>query len=141
MIYNINLNGKTYEVEVNRGVASVLSVKQAETLTIAPQQTAPVVAPVAVAPVVAPVATPVVAVAPVAAASSGATLVSSPLPGTLVDVKVTTGQSVKKGQCVAVIEAMKMENEISASRDGVIGKIFLTKGVQISIGAPILEIL
>lgn len=113
--YNITVNGTTYEVVVEEAgeVAS-----------------APVV-------VSAPVATPAPAAAPKAqapapAGAQGANKVSAPMPGTILDVKVSVGQSVKKGDVICVLEAMKMENDIPAPCDGVIASVSVQKGASVN---------
>ena len=117
--YNITVNGNTYDVVVEEVDASV------ET-------------PVASAPVVsAPVSAPKAAVAPKAPAAAkpaaqGATTVTSPMPGTILDVKVSVGQSIKKGDTICVLEAMKMENEIPAPCDGVVASINVQKGASVA---------
>jgi glutaconyl-CoA/methylmalonyl-CoA decarboxylase subunit gamma len=102
MKYNVSINGKKYEVEVERadGVTASAPVQQN---AAAPQ-----------------------------AASAGSEIVRSPMPGTIVDVKVSVGQQIKKGQVLVVLEAMKMENEIVADRDGVVESIAVTKGANIN---------
>ena len=114
--YNITVNGNTYEVLVEEvgGAAS-----------------APVATPVFSAPVAAPAAAPA---APKAApaGNAGANKVVAPMPGTILDVKVSVGQSVKKGDVICVLEAMKMENDIPAPCDGVIASVNVQKGASIS---------
>ena len=113
--YNITVNGNTYEVFVEEADASS--------------------APVYTAPVTTPVATPAPStVKPAAAASSGATKVTAPMPGTILDVKVTVGQSVKKGDVICVLEAMKMENDIPAPQDGVVASVNIQKGASVTAG-------
>ncbi len=119
--YSITVNGNTYDVIVEEADASGI--------TMAPVASAPAVAPVATpAPVVAPAPT----TAPVASGSAGAVNVTSPMPGTILDVKVSVGQSVKKGDVICVLEAMKMENDIPAPQDGVIASINVSKGASVS---------
>ncbi|MFZ9374830.1 MAG: acetyl-CoA carboxylase biotin carboxylase subunit [Burkholderiaceae bacterium] len=65
--------------------------------------------------------------------------VLSPMPGLLVDVAVQPGQKVQAGERVAVIEAMKMENVLFASADGVVGKVLATKGESLAVDQPIVE--
>ena len=111
--YNITVNGTTYEVVVEEvgGAAS-----------------APV-APVFSAPVAAPAAAPAPKAAPVAA---GASSVVAPMPGTILEVKVSAGQAVKKGDVICVLEAMKMENDIPAPCDGVVASINVQKGASVA---------
>ena len=66
--------------------------------------------------------------------------ITSPLPGVIIEVSVKEGQTVKAGQKVAIIEAMKMENEISASNDGTVTAIHVAKGDSVLEGAPIVTI-
>ena len=78
------------------------------------------------APAAAPAATP-------AAAPAGGEAVKAPMPGTILDVKVQNGASVKKGDCLVILEAMKMENEILAPCDGTV-TVATTKGSMVSSG-------
>ena len=114
MIYKVTLNGKIYEVEVEKGEAVI----QAEYEAALPQAT-----PVAAAP-----------------ASAGANSVTAPMPGTINAVKVTSGQQVKKGDVLFILEAMKMENEIYADKDGKVGQVFVQKGASVSTGSPLCEL-
>ncbi len=116
--YNITVNGNTYEVLVEEvgGAAS-----------------APVATPVFSAPVAAPAAAPAAPkAAPAASGNTGANKVIAPMPGTILDVKVSAGQSVKKGDVICVLEAMKMENDIPAPCDGVIASVNVQKGASVS---------
>lgn len=124
--YSVTVNGTVYDV--------VVEEVDANGVVSAPVVSAPVAAPVA-APVqaapVAPAAQKPVA-KPVATGSTGATQVTSPMPGTILDVKVSVGQSVKKGDVICVLEAMKMENDIPAPADGVIASINVQKGASVA---------
>lgn len=122
MNYKITLNGKVYEVAVEQGEAIMVDV-------------ADVVAPVAAAPVAAPA--PAAIAAP--AVGSGE-VVPSPLPGNILAIKVAAGEAVKKGQILVLIEAMKMENEVLAPRDGVVAQIITSKGSVVETGAPLLTL-
>ncbi len=62
------------------------------------------------------------------------------MPGTILDIKVSAGQSVKKGDVLLILEAMKMENEILAARDGVIGAIVTSKGASVNSGDTLLTL-
>ena len=64
----------------------------------------------------------------------------APLPGVINAVKVTVGQTVKKGDVLIILEAMKMENEITAETNGKVSKIFVQKGATVETGAPLVEI-
>ena len=121
--YNITVNGTTYEVVV----------EEAGEVSAAPVYSAPV-APVAATP------SPVASTAPKAAAPAGTTSVTSPMPGTILDVKVSAGQAVKKGDVICVLEAMKMENDIPAPCDGVIASINVQKGASVAAGDVIASI-
>lgn len=91
------------------------------------------------APAAAPVAAPVAAPAPAAPAPSkaapaggaGSIKVSSPMPGKILAVKANVGDSVKKGQVILILEAMKMENEVVAPEDGTIASIDVTVGASV----------
>ena len=130
MKYKITLQGRTYEVEVERGEAMLLDEYDAK----APVPAAPAVAPAA--PVAAPVAAPAPAAGPVAAG----TKVDSPLPGNILDIKVSVGQAVKAGDVLIIIEAMKMENEVAAPCDGVVKQIVTSKGAVVATGDTLLVI-
>lgn len=140
MKYVATLNGKRYEVEIER-VEEYRPLTAAE---IASGVTAPakpvVAAPAAPAPAAAPVApapTPA-APAPAAPAASGnGETVVSPLPGTVLDVKVNVGDTVKLGQVVVVLEAMKMETEVVAGCDGTVESILIKKGDAVDTDAAL----
>ena len=116
MKYVITLNDKKYEVEVEKGQATAVYAGKAEEYSATP---APAAAPAQAAP--APAASPA---APAAAPGNG-TPVKAPMPGTILDVRCTVGQQVKKGQAMFVLEAMKMENEVSAPADGVVTSVLV----------------
>lgn len=130
MIYKVTLNGKIYEVEVEKGEAVI----QAEYEAALPQS-APAVAETSA------LTQTVAAAAPAAAPqSAGANSVTAPMPGTINAVKVTSGQQVKKGDVLFILEAMKMENEIYADKDGKVGQVFVQKGASVNTGAPLCEL-
>ena len=66
--------------------------------------------------------------------------VPAPLPGSVVAIKVAAGDSVKKGQVLVVIEAMKMENEVMAPRDGVVAQVITSKGASVNSGDPLVTL-
>ena len=106
----VTVNGVAYNVTVEEGTG----------------------APVAAA---APVAAPAPAAAPAApAGAAGAVSVTAPMPGNILDVKVKAGDSVKAGDTLLILEAMKMENEISAPQDGTIASVNVRKGDVVNSG-------
>ena len=114
--YNITVNGVAYSVSV--------------------EETAAGAAPVAAAPA-APKAPAVPAAAPKAAApagAAGAVSVKAPMPGNILDVKVAAGASVKAGDVLVILEAMKMENEIVAPQDGTVASVNVHKGDTVNSG-------
>jgi biotin carboxyl carrier protein len=119
--FSITVNGQAFDVEVEE-------IGGAPVFAPAPAAAAPVFTPAA-APV-APAPTPTAAAATPAAGEP----VQSPMPGTILDVKVSVGQAVKKGDVLAVLEAMKMENEILAARDAVVAGISVAKGSTVNAG-------
>ena len=106
----VNVNGTQYEVAVEE-----IDGKEA-----------PAVKPAPAAPVAAPAA-PVAAVA-------GGTKITAPMPGTILGVNAKEGESVKAGQTVFVLEAMKMESDVVAPVDGVVRGIAVSKGASVSAG-------
>jgi biotin carboxyl carrier protein len=104
--YRVTVNGTAYEIQL-------------EELTGA--------APAASAPAAAPAPAP-------AAASAGGEQVTSPMPGTILDVKVSQGAAVKKGDVLMILEAMKMENEIMCPRDGTVASVNASKGATVESG-------
>ena len=131
MKYKVTLNGRTYEVEVEAGKAMLID--EYEAIAPAAPAAAPVAAPAAqVAPVAAP--------APAAAVTGAGEVVSAPMPGTILKVNVTQGQAVKEGDVLCVLEAMKMENEIMAPKDGTVTAVAVQKGASVDTGAPLVFI-
>ena len=125
MKYKVTLNGRTYEVEVEAGKAMCVAEYEA----YAPAA-APVAAPVAAAPVAAPAAAPAAGVT-----VSGGESVNAPMPGNILKVNVTVGQTVKEGDLLVVLEAMKMENEIYAPCSGTVTALPIAKGNTVDTGA------
>jgi len=112
----VTVNGVAYNVTVEEGTGA----------PVAP-------AAPAAAPAPAPAAAPAAPAAPAGAA--GSVVVNAPMPGNILDVKVKPGDSVKAGDTLLILEAMKMENEISAPQDGTITSIDVRKGDVVDSGA------
>ena len=102
--YNITVNGVAYSVSVEETAAGA-------------------------APVAAPAAAP-----KAAAGAAGAVAVKAPMPGNILDVKVAAGASVKAGDVLVILEAMKMENEIVAPQDGTVASVNVNKGDTVNSG-------
>ena len=133
MKYKITLNGKTYEVEVEEGQAML--VDEYEAYKPAAPAAAPAPAP---APAPAAAAAPAPAAAPAApTAVAAGEVVAAPMPGNILKVNCSQGQAVKAGDILVVLEAMKMENEILAPRDGTVAQVVTTKGAVVDTGAPL----
>ena len=109
--YRVTVNGTAYEIELEALAES---------------------APASF--VSAPAATPVPAV-PAATAPIGGEQVTAPMPGTILAIQVVQGSSIKKGDVLMILEAMKMENEIMAPCDGIIASIHTEKGAAVETGA------
>lgn len=114
--YRITVNGTAYDVAVEELGASAAPAT-------------PVAAPAA--PVAAAPAAPV---APAASGNAGSIVVSAPMPGKILNVKANVGASVKKGDVVLILEAMKMENEVVAPEDGTIASINVAAGDSVEAG-------
>ena len=106
--YRVNVNGTAYEVEIEE---------------------------MAGAPVAAPVAAP--AAAPAPAASGAGESINAPMPGNILSVNVAARDTVKKGQVLMVLEAMKMENEIFAPKAGTVAQVLVSKGSTVDTGATL----
>lgn len=70
--------------------------------------------------------------APVVNTNTAGTTIKAPMQGVILDIKVKAGDNVKKGQVVAILEAMKLENEIVASEDGVVKQVLVNKGQTVN---------
>ncbi len=114
--YRITVNGVAYDVAVEELGAGAV-----------PAATPVAAAPVAAAPVAAPAA-------PAASGAAGAVKIESPMPGKILAIKVNAGQAVKKGDVVMILEAMKMENEITAPEDGTVASINVAVGDSVESG-------
>ena len=113
--YKVTVNGTAYEITL-------------EAIDAADVKAAPAAAPAASAPVATP-----------AAAPAGGESVTAPMPGNILDIKVANGASVKKGDVIIILEAMKMENEIMAPCDGTVN-VVVTKGSAVETGAVLCTI-
>lgn len=141
--YKFKINGNEYNVEINSVEGSNASVTvngtayqvELENAHAAPVQAVPA-APVAASPTPAQAAP----AAPKPAASGAGKAVTSPLPGVIIAIKVNVGDTIKAGQEVAVLEAMKMENSIEATHDGTVTAIHVAKGDSILEGAAVVTI-
>jgi biotin carboxyl carrier protein len=138
--YKFKINGKDYAVTIGEAEGKMLSVNVNGADYQVELENAPAAAPAAPVQAAAPAAAAPAAPAPAAPAAGAGEKVNSPLPGVIVEVSVKEGQAVKAGQKVAVLEAMKMENEIPAPKDGTITAIHVNKGDSILEGAPVVTI-
>lgn len=116
--YKITVNGTTYDVQVEEDTQGAPAAAPAAAPTAAPA-----------APATAPKPAPT---APVAA--MGQTEVKSPIPGNILDIKVKTGDQVKAGEVLCVLEAMKMENDITAPQDGTVANVAVAVGNSVDTG-------
>jgi len=129
MKYKVTLNGRTYEVEVENGEAMLIDEYEAYAPAV---PAAPAPAPAAVAAEPAAPASP--------AATAAGEQVKAPMPGNILKVNVAAGQTVKTGEVLVILEAMKMENEILSPRDGTVAQVVVTKGSVVDTGAPLVVI-
>lgn len=134
----VEVNGVSYQVDILTEGYTAPAPRPAAKPAAAPAP-APAAAPAAPAPAPQPIAPAAPAAEPAAPAGKG-TAVQSPLPGVILDIKVAVGDQVKAGQTVAILEAMKMENNINAECDGVITAIKVSKGDNILEGSDIVII-
>ena len=135
--YKYRINGNEYAVSINEvcDTTAKVTVNGAEYNVEwkKPVEEKPVVK---VQPVAAkPTAAPAPAAKPAAPTPAGGYSIKTPLPGVIIDVKVNVGDAVAKGQTVVVLEAMKMENNINADRDGKVAAIQVAKGDTVADGA------
>lgn len=127
MKYKVTLNNRVYEVEVEMGQAMLID----EYDTVAPAAPA------------APTAVPAVPAAPAAvpaAALASGEVVKAPMPGNILKINVAPGQKVEEGDVLIVLEAMKMENEIVATKSGTVAQVAVSKGAVVETGAPLVVI-
>lgn len=127
MKYKVTLNNRVYEVEVEMGQAMLIDEYDA----VAP---APAAAPAA------PAAAPAAPAAVPAAALASGEVVKSPMPGNILKINVAPGQKVEEGDVLIVLEAMKMENEIVATKSGTVAQVAVSKGAVVETGTPLVVI-
>ena len=130
--FNVTVNGVAYDVEIEE-VGAVASAPVA-----APA--APVAAPAAAPKAAAPAAAPAPKAAPAAQGKAGAVAIKAPMPGTILKINVKGGDSVKKGDVVCVLEAMKMENDICAPEDGVVSSLEVAQGASVATDAVLVTL-
>ena len=140
--YKFKINGNEYNVAVKKVEGKIAEVNVNGVDYSVEMENAPAAAAVAAAPAAA--AAPVAAQAPAQAAPAAAPQpaaaakdVTSPLPGVILSVNVAVGDKVKAGQKVAVLEAMKMENEIFAPKAGTVAQVLVSKGSTVDTGATL----
>ena len=129
MKYKVTLNDRVYEVEVEEGQAMLVDEYALKAPAAAPSVAPAAVAPVAAAPAAAP-----------AAGMAAGEVVKSPMPGNILKINVAQGQSVNEGDVLIILEAMKMENEIVATKSGSVTQIIVSKGAVVETGAPLVVI-
>ena len=120
--YTITVNGKVYDVTVEEGFTGQGQHGGASPAPADPKSAA------------APVKEPAAAPAAPKAAAAGSVKITAPMPGKILDVKVSVGQAVKRGDVIMILEAMKMENEIVASQDGTIASVQVAAGSAVEAG-------
>ncbi len=133
----INVNGNQYEVEVEE-VGGVVQPSAPVVSAAAPAPAAAPAAPATPAPATPAPAAP--APAPVSSGAVGAIKVNCPMPGTIIDLKVNAGDSIKSGDILLILEAMKMENEILAPGDGTVATVNVSKGASVNSGDLLVSI-
>jgi biotin carboxyl carrier protein len=131
MKYCVTINDKRYEVEVEKGSAAILSTTEIpfeiiKNINQADEQVA--------ATTQAPKIVESSELTTEASPESGREVVKAPMAGGIINIKVSAGSAVKKGDVLLLLEAMKMENEITAHVDGTVAEIKVTKGANVSAG-------
>lgn len=129
MKYKVTLNNKIYEVDVEEGRAMLIDEYELKAPAApAAQPAASASVPASAAPA-SPCASP--------AAVAGGEAVKSPMPGNILKINVSAGQHVEEGDVIIILEAMKMENEVVATKTGTIAQITVTKGAVVETGATL----
>lgn len=138
MKYKVTLNKRVYEVEVEEGSAMLIDEYE---LAAPAAPAAPVAAARHTADMLhAPRPAAPVAAAPAAAPAAGLAageVVKSPMPGNILKINAVQGQAVKEGDVLVVLEAMKMENDVVAPRDGTVAQVVVAKGAVVETGSPL----
>ena len=140
MKYVATLNGKKYEVEIERVDEYRPLDRGAQVSAPAPILAAAPAPKAAPAPAAAPAPKAAPAPAPAAAPSAGGQTVEAPMPGKILDIKVKVGDAVSYGQCVIAMEAMKMETEIVAPAAGTVAAINVSTGDSVETGAVLVTL-
>lgn len=125
--YTITVNGTAYDVTVDEANGAAPAATPVQAAAPAPAAAPP-----------APAAAPAPAAKPAATGSEGAVKVDAPMPGTILDVKVSVGASVSSGEVICILEAMKMENEIVAPQAGTVSSVNVSKGDSVEAGQVII---
>ncbi|TDT50314.1 biotin/lipoyl-containing protein [Fonticella tunisiensis] len=113
--YIVTVNGKRFEVEVEEAGESTVPIERVQAVQEMPK-------------------TPAEHAAPGPASSAVHQIIKAPMPGRILDVRVSLGQEVKKGDVLFILEAMKMENEIMAGEEGTVINILVSRGASVNTG-------
>ena len=116
-IYKVKVNGKVYEVELEEVKVVDGQIETKKT-----------------------VSTPTPEMPKAASQSSSGETIDTPMPGVIVDVKVKVGDTIKEGDLVAVLEAMKMETEIFSPKSGTVSAVNVSKGAQVELGDALITL-
>ena len=128
-VAKVNVNGIRFDVELKQPINPTSSLKKVR-----------VEAPKPVARPAIPTAAPVAAPAAPAAPAGAGSPIKAPLPGTIIELKVNVGDTVKQGDCVLILEAMKMQNNIESEYEGTVTSITVKQGETVMEGAVLLTI-
>lgn len=127
--FTITVNGRAYDVQVEENNSAAGAVPAPAPIPVA----APVPVPAAAAPAPAPAQA-------TSAVPEGAEVINSPMPGTILDVRVSVGSKIKKGDVLLILEAMKMENEILSPHDATVAAIHVNKGDSVETGKALVSL-
>ena len=128
-VAKVNVNGIRFDVELKQPINPTSSLKKVR-----------VEAPKPVARPAIPTAAPAAAPAATAAPAGAGSPIKAPLPGTIIELKVKVGDTVKQGDCVLVLEAMKMQNNIESEYEGTVTSITVKQGETVMEGTVLLTI-